>query len=156
MFETRDMCEADLPACAAILNHIIRRGGTTAYEDTHDLAHFRSEFLAAPELSLVVHHDGRIVGFQCVYAMGDGLYSIGSFTDQARRVKGAGRALFAATQAACRTRNGVAIEAYITSDNAPGLAYYSALGFRDMRVIPADVTRSNGTVVDRVVKRFDL
>ncbi|WP_425074972.1 N-acetyltransferase family protein [Sagittula sp. S175] len=156
MFETRPMTSADIPECLEILNHTIRKGGTTAYEDEHTRDSFEAEFLHKPPIGVVVEHEGRIVGFQNAYDYGDGLYSIGSFTDQQRPVKGAGRAMFAATLEACRARGGVAILARITSDNASGLAYYSAMGFADDYIIPKDVTRRNGKTVDRVVKRFPL
>lgn len=156
MFNTRPMTKADIPACLEILNFTIRKGGTTAYEELHSPESFEQEFLVLPPIGVVVEHEGRVVGFQNAYDVGNGLYSIGSFTDQQSPVKGAGRALFAATLEACRTRGGEAILARITSDNAPGLNYYSAVGFVDHDVIPADVTRKDGTVVDRIVKRYPL
>lgn len=156
MFETRALTRADIPACLEILNFTIRKGGTTAYEEEHTPESFAAEFIEEPPVGVVALHEGRIVGFQNCFDVGDGLYSIGSFTDQRHPVKGAGRALFAATLAACRARGGVAILARITSDNASGLAYYSAMGFADDHVIPGDVTRKSGKTVDRVVKKYPL
>jgi len=52
--------------------------------------------------------------------------------------------------------NGKSIIAKITSDNTGGLAYYSSVGFVDETVVPDDLIRRNGKVVDRVIKRFTL
>lgn len=156
MFICRPMTHSDIPACLEILNFTIRKGGTTAYETPHTAESFEAEFLHEPPVVIVAEYAARIVGFQAAYDVGEGLYSIGSFTDQQQPVKGAGRALFAATLAACKTRGGSAILARITSDNASGLAYYTAMGFVDDYVIPADVTRRSGLTVDRVVKRYPL
>ena len=99
---------------------------------------------------------GRVVGFQAVFDVGEGLYSIGSFTDRRNPVRGAGRVLFARTLEDCRARGGVAILARITSDNTGGLAFYSSMGFADWQVIPGDHRRKDGTLVDRIVKRLPL
>jgi L-amino acid N-acyltransferase YncA len=150
------MQEFDIPSCARIINFIIRQGGTTANEEEFSLEAARKEFLEVPPIAIVVEYGGRIVGFQNAYDYAEGVYSIGSFTDQEKPVRGAGRALFAATLEACRQRGGTAILARITSDNLPGLAYYSKMGFQDDHVLPKDVIRKNGTVVDRIVKRYAL
>ncbi len=47
------------------------------------------------------------------------------------------------------------IDATIRADNASGLAYYKAMGFTDWDVL-RDVPLSDGRVVDRIRKRFDL
>ncbi|EBA05665.1 GNAT family N-acetyltransferase [Sagittula stellata] len=156
MLKTRPITADDALACMEILNFTIAQGGTTAYEEPFTQRAFIEELIDRPAIGIVVETLDRIVGFQSAFDIGDGLYSIGSFTDRQAPVKGAGRALFNATLAACRARGGVAILARITSDNASGLGYYSHMGFADDHVIPGDVTRKDGTVVDRVVKRYPL
>ncbi|WP_425097817.1 N-acetyltransferase family protein [Tropicibacter sp. S64] len=156
MLETRDMQAGDVPACVHILNHIIGLGGTTAYEEPFTLEGFDRDYRLTPPVSNVVLHQGRIVGFQVAFDIGNGLYSIASFTDRENPVKGAGYALFDKTLADCRKLGGVAILARITSDNTGGLAFYSRLGFEDDHVIPEDHMRPDGTMVDRIVKRHPL
>ncbi|WHZ35245.1 GNAT family N-acetyltransferase [Sagittula sp. MA-2] len=156
MLKTRPMTADDMSACMEIVNFTIAQGGTTAYEEPFTEQSFTEEFIDGPAISTVVETSSRIVGFQNVFNIGDGLYSIGSFTDRRAPVKGAGRALFNATLAACRARGGVAILARITSDNDSGLGYYGHMGFADDYVIPGDVTRKDGSVVDRIVKRYPL
>lgn len=155
MIEVRAMTAADVPACVAILNHIIALGGSTAYEEPYTEGAFAESYLVAP-VSHVALSDGRVTGFQTVFDDGPGLYSIATFADQAQPTPGAGRALFAATLAACRTRGGSAILARITSDNTGGLTYYRKMGFVDDHVVPNDHTRPDGRSVDRIVKRFAL
>ncbi|MEM1428936.1 MAG: GNAT family N-acetyltransferase [Pseudomonadota bacterium] len=151
----RPMAVDDVPGCLRIVNHIIAVGGTTAYEAPFTEAEFEAHYLHEPPISHVALLGRAVVGFQAVFDVGDGLYSIGSFTDRQQPVRGAGRALFDATLAACRARGGVAILAKITADNVPGLAYYTRMGFADWQVWPGDAAR-NGKPVDRVVKRYPL
>lgn len=153
---TRAMTRDDVDACVAIVNDIIARGGSTAYETPFDAAGFAADYLDRAPVSNVALSGDRLVGFQAAFDAGDGLYSIGTFTDRRTPVRGAGRALFEKTCADCRARGGVAILAKITSDNTGGLAFYSRMGFADWQVWPADHVRASGEVVDRIVKRFDL
>lgn len=154
--EVRDMTAEDVPACVAIVNHIIALGGTTAYEEPYSNQDFHDHYFVEPPVTNVVTRDGVVVGFQAAFDVGDGFYSIGSFTDRQNPVKGAGRALFDKTLADCRARGGEAILAKITSDNTGGLAFYGRMGFEDWKTIADDHTRSDGTKVDRIIKRYDL
>ena len=155
-FDVRTMTTEDVPACVVILNHIIALGGSTAYEDPYTETHFADHYLDEPPVSNVVFLNGRLVGFQAAFDVGDGLYSIGSFTDQQRPAKGAGRLMLEKTLEDCRAHGGTAILAKITSDNIAGLAYYSKMGFEPYKTLENDHTRKDGTVVDRVIKRFKL
>lgn len=155
-FEVRDMQIADIPACVAIINHTISLGGSTAHEDPFDVAGFHDYYFADPEVTNVVLHNGRVVGFQAAFKSEGGIYSIGSFTDQLNPVRGAGAAMFAKTLSDCRAAGGTSIIAKITEDNAAGLAYYSKTGFQPDHVRSADHIRPDGKVVDRIVKRFIL
>jgi ribosomal protein S18 acetylase RimI-like enzyme len=64
--------------------------------------------------------------------------------------------MFEKTLEDCRAHGGTAILAKITSDNIAGLAYYSKMGFEPYKTLENDHTRKDGTVVDRVIKRFKL
>lgn len=156
MLSVRAMGRGDVPACTDILNHTIALGGSTAYEDPFTEPAFAAHLLEEPAVANVALCGGRVVGFQVCFDLGEGLYSIGSFTDRQAPVKGAGRALFAQTLADCRNRGGQAILAKITADNTGGLAYYAAMGFADWQVVPGDHIRKDGTPVDRIVKRLPL
>lgn len=152
----RAMAPEDVPECTDILNDIIARGGTTAYEEPYTETYFDAHYRLEPPISMVALDGNKVVGFQALFEVEPGLYSIGSFTDRRTPVRGAGSALFEATLAAAKVRGGSTILAKITSDNTGGLAYYSRMGFEDFEVHKADLTRSDGTVVDRVVKRLSL
>lgn len=153
---TRPMTSADVPSCVEIVNHIIALGGTTAYEQPFTKEDFDAQYCEEPPISIVVLSRSRIVGFQALFEVAPGLYSIGCFTDQQNPMKGAGRGMFKATLAAAKLRGGSAILAKITSDNTGGLAYYNRMGFVDFDVKPSDMTRPDGTVVDRIIKRLEL
>lgn len=155
-FTTRAMQAQDVPACVAIINHTIALGGSTAHEDPLDIAGFTDHYFYEPEVTNVVLLNDRIVGFQAAFAVEPHVFSIGSFTDQQTPARGAGTALFAKTQDDCRKLGGTSIIAKITEDNAGGLSYYSKMGFQPDYVKPNDHTRPDGTVVDRLVKRFNL
>ncbi|MEL6960141.1 MAG: GNAT family N-acetyltransferase [Pseudomonadota bacterium] len=152
----RRMEAADIPACVGIINPIIAAGGSTAYEDPYSAEDLEARYLHEADISNVAISDGRVVGFQAVFEVEPGVFSVGSFTDQLSPVKGAGAALMAQLKSDCRAAGGTSIIAKITSDNTGGLSYYSKMGFEDETVLPAEFTRKDGTVVDRVIKRFVL
>lgn len=156
MFDVRDMARADVPECVAILSHTIALGGSTAHEGPLDLVEFADHYFAEPEVANVVTFGGRIVGFQAAFEIEPHVFSIGSFTDQKTPIHGAGAAMFEKTRADCKALGGTSIIAKIIEDNLGGLAYYSKMGFVPDHVRAADHTRPNGTVVDRIVKRFVL
>jgi len=155
MLTTRITISEDLTGLRAILNHIIRAGGTTAHEEEMSQAGFRRHYFEDPDTCITVLSGSRAIGFQATFKDADGHYSVGSFTDQANPVRGAGAALFAATIQAVRALGGTTIIAKITADNAPGLAYYSKMGCEDWKIMPGDAMR-NGQPVDRIVKRFEV
>ncbi len=155
-FTVRNMAAKDVPACVSIINRTIEIGGSTAYEDFYDEQGFHDHYFEEPAVSLVVLSEDRLVGFQACFEVETGIYSIGSFTDQTDPIKGAGQALIKGTIAAARKKGAKEILAKITSDNVGGLAYYSKMGFEDYKVVKADLTRRNGTVVDRIIKRMVL
>lgn len=150
----RPATEDDLPALVALFNHTVRMGGTTAHEDEWDLETFSQYYFADPALVFTVLNGSKPIGFQALFASGDGS-SIGSFTDQRHPVRGAGSVMFAATCAAAKKAGFAWIDAKIRADNTPGLAYYSKMGFADYK-IDKDVPLADGTPVDRITKRLVL
>jgi L-amino acid N-acyltransferase YncA len=156
----------DAPAMCAILNAIIAIGGTTAYEDPFTPETMTANYIAAPALirCTLAELEGQVVGFQAIWhpdpahdqnAPPPGWAVIASFVKPGLTGQGVGRALFAATQDAARAAGVATIDATIRADNASGLTFYGAMGFRDYAVIPA-VPLKDGTPVDRIRKRFDL
>lgn len=155
------MQAADVPAACAILNDIIRTGGTTANETALSEAEFSGHYLTAPNrvcCHVVLDGHGVVAGFQWLGRnpkLPADCADIASFTRRDPRLPGAGRALFAATQTAARAAGFAAINATIRADNVPGLGYYAAVGFVDHSMTRA-VPLADGRPVDRVSKRFAL
>lgn len=150
----RPTVPADLPALCDLFNHTVEVGGTTAHENTYDLAYFTKHYFDDPVMVQTVFSDDTPIGFQAVFETEDGL-SIGSFTDQRKPMRGAGSVMFAATKAAATAGGYKWIDAKIRADNVPGLAYYSKMGFADFTV-DKDVPLKNGTPMDRITKRIVL
>ena len=143
-----------------VINDIIAAGGTTAHETPFTPEKLRSYNGDGPGVLCchVVLEDGQPVGFQVLKTNPDlpqGWGDIASFTRRDPPVRGAGTALFAATQARARELGLHWLNATIRADNVPGLGYYGKMGFRDYAVLPA-VPLSDGTPVDRIRKRFAL
>lgn len=150
----RPTIDADVPALHALFSHTVATGGTTAHEDDWDLPTFKAYYVDDPTFVMTVLDDDTPIGFQAVFADGEGL-SIGSFTDQRNPVRGAGAVLFEATRKAAKEAGYKWIDAKIRADNVPGLAYYSEMGFVDFKV-DKDVPLNDGTPVDRITKRLML
>lgn len=149
------MTADDVPACHRIINRVIEIGGSTAHQPFSFEA-FKQYYFHDPAISNVALEQGRVVGFQAVFEQEPGLYSIGSFTDRDRPVRGAGRALADQMIKACRAAGGHTLIAKITSDNTGGLAFYAKVGFQDWKTVPNHLTRPDGTVVDQIIKRIIL
>jgi L-amino acid N-acyltransferase YncA len=150
----------DTPAMCALLNAIIRKGGTTAFEEEKIPDEVADWYLTGPHALLchVAQDAGRIVGYQTVSRYGDlpeGWGDIGTFVEIGLQRSGAGAALFAATVQAARHKGLTTINATIRADNVPGLGYYTRRGFVDHGTDP-DYALANGTIVGRISKRFDL
>lgn len=101
----------------------------------------------------VAEQDGRVVGFQSLkrawpgnpYEVTEGWGVIGTHIRPDVGRNGLGRRLFPVSLAAARAAGLRHIDATISADNAPALAYYSAMGF-----VPY------GERSDLVPHRFDL
>lgn len=167
--DIRPVRPADAAELAALLNAIIARGGTTAFEDPFTPEALAEQLLTGPQvICCFVAQDrasGALLGFQSLAlwegapeaglpeggAMGD----IATFTRVGLIQKGVGSALFAATRAEAAARNLTGINATIRADNAGGLAFYGRMGFVD-HAVRHGVPLKDGTPVDRVSKRYVL
>lgn len=152
----RNSSPDDAEGMAQVLNAIIAAGGTTAHEHEKSADEVRLHYIDGPEVetSVVAEVDGQVIGWQSL-GMWQGEMHIGTFVRIGVQAKGIGAALFAATCGAARDRGLTQIIAHIRADNAPGLAYYARIGFRDIGADP-DFALEDGRVVGRVFRRFDL
>ena len=104
------MQTADVPVACAILNAIIRIGGTTAFETPMDEDQFAKIYLLADDLiciHVVMDRDGQVAGFQWIgrnARLPSDCADIATFTRRGPTLRGAGRALCAVTTAAARVR----------------------------------------------------
>lgn len=140
----------------AILNQIIRIGGTTAHQEPKSVAAVRHDYIDGPEVqtSVVAEMGGQIVGWQSI-GLWQGDAHIGTFVQPGLQAGGVGAALFALTCDQARAAGIRQIEAAIRADNVPGLAYYARIGFRDVGAEP-DFALNDGRVVGRIHRRYAL
>ena len=146
----------DAAAMAALLNRIIKIGGTTAHEDPKSDEAVRSHYIDGSDCitAVVAVIDYRIVGWQAV-GWWNGDPHIGTFVDPDIHAKGIGTALFAMTLDLARQAGLTEIHASIRADNVPGLAYYARIGFKDVSSDPGFALK-DGKVVGRVNRIFTL
>ena len=156
----RKAVSADAEELSALLNEIIRTGGTTAIETPLSVAEFDEWFIDG-EFPLACHVaalDNTLVGFQSLSIYGGppkGSADIATFARMTPKTKGVGVALFPATRLVAEKLGLEFINATIRADNASGLAYYEKIGFETYdRLI--QVPLLDGTPVDRIKKRFVL
>jgi ribosomal protein S18 acetylase RimI-like enzyme len=161
-FLVRTVEVADAAALAALLNAIIARGGTTAFETPFEPEILADRYLLGPDVfsaCVASTDDGAPpAGFQILVRsteLPDLWGDIGTFTRIGGTQRGVGRALFRHTERAARERGLVALNATIRADNTGGLAYYSKLGFVDYN-IRRGIPLLSGARVDRVEKRYAL
>lgn len=141
--EVRTASDQDAPAMAELINEIIEVGGTTAYRAPFSAERIVQTFIRPPRLLAchVAESAGRLLGFQNLeWADPDWpgperrpaeWTFIATYVARAAHGRGVGRALFDANRAVAASAGSVAIDAIIRPENAGGLAYYAALGFRD-------------------------
>lgn len=161
-FVVRPATSADAPELAALINAIIRAGGTTALEQEFTAPALDMAYLTGPDV-LCCHvavdpADGALVAFQTMVrtpGLPDNVGDVGTFARIDRKQSGAGSVLFAATRAKAHELGLSAINATIRADNHGGLVFYARQGFADLNVTRA-VPLSDGTPVDRVHKRYEL
>ena len=150
----------DAPALCAVINPIIEKAGTTAYEEPCDPTYFEAMIagFGPRDFLHVAEAQGRIVGFQICERhpeLPDDTGDIASFVALDMVGTGVGQMLAAKTLAEARARGWRKLFAYIRGDNTGGLAYYDRIGFRTIRTDPG-VPLKDGTPVDRVAKRLSL
>jgi L-amino acid N-acyltransferase YncA len=159
MIQVRRAGRLDTRGMAELLNEVIAEGGTSALatpvgrDDLADwMTHERSAWHVAEST------EGHIVGFQWIepadYLPADAA-EIATFARIGHTGLGIGSALFRATEAAARALGYAWINANIRADNAGGLAYYQSRGFEDYGRIEG-YRMTNGLVVDKVLKRYDI
>ena len=159
----RPASPADADRLAALLNQIIKTGGTTAHLNPFDEERLLNHYLAPPlAISCTVDElGGTLAGFQALewsdpnWPGPDSLPAdwalIASFVDADFQGRGIGKALFTKTLAAAQSAGARCIDATIRANNQGGLAFYTSLGFTDYSRL-RDIPLSDGTLVDRVRK----
>ena len=152
---------ADLRQAADLLNEIILIGGTTARTSKTTAADLGDWLAGDPDHAywcVAEDEAGNLLGFQWI-GPHPGLPSeacdISTFVKAGRTGLGVGSRLFEATRQAALDLGYEWINANIRADNSGGLIYYQSRGFRDWDRIEA-VTLSDGTIVDKIQKRYDL
>lgn len=160
----RPAAPADAAAMAELINSVIARGGTTAYEEPFDAARMDAEYISLPQIvcCFVAEDDGEIIGFQGLMRsfdpedpLPDNWATIGTFARVGLTQRGVGSALFARTLMAARDAGIKVMDATIRADNAGGLAFYTRQGFVDYDRL-VGVPLKDGTPMDRVRKRFEV
>lgn len=159
--QIRPFAPADAPAATALLNAIIRAGGTTALGTPLTAGRTTELFLEGPKVRcchVALDDAGAMLGFQSVGRVPDlpaDWGEMGTYVRVGLAGRGVGSALFTATKARAKALGLVTLNAKIRADNGGGLAYYQSRGFCDYGRLPA-VPLDDGTLVDRVLKRLDL
>ncbi len=160
----RDATRKDASDMTELLNRIIMLGGSTAHQRPFDADRMYRHYIASPESisCQVADQSGVVIGFQSLTwpspadgVMKSGWAIIATFVSNQATGKGVGKHLFAATKEAAGATDVATIDATIRADNDSGLRYYSRLGFIDYDRLK-DIPLRDGTVVDRIRKRFDL
>ena len=138
--EIRPARPTDAEDMAEVQNAIYRAGLRAS---PVDVALIRERYLSLEHrvACTVAERDGRVVGFQSLkrawpdnpYDVTEGWGIIGTHIRPDAGRSGLGRRLFAISLAAAKSAGLRHIDATIGIDNAPGLAYYSAMGFTPYR-----------------------
>jgi L-amino acid N-acyltransferase YncA len=161
MIHIRHAGAMDARDMAELLNAIIREGGSTAItqEITRETVLDWVDQAAPNSLWHVAEDDtGAILGFQYVKPnpkLPPEACDIATFVKLGTTGLGIGSNLFETTKTAARALGYRWINATIRADNTGGLAYYQSRGFEDYARLP-DQKLSNGQIVDKISKRFDL
>ena len=144
---------------AALLNEIIAKGGTTAKTDPVTADEIAQKMNAPQAIwHLAEDESGNLKGFQYFAPHPDlpaNTVDIATFVKLGETGLGIGSRLFDATKTAARAHGYAYINAVIRADNSGGLAYYQSRGFEHIKML-RNQTLADGTIVDKVVKRFEL
>lgn len=161
MINIRNAGPLDCRPLADLLNQIIQQGGTTAHTQTVTSAAIGEWMSRHPSQSawhVAESDDGTALGFQFIEPhdqLPDDACDISTFVRVGQTGLGIGTRLFDASRNAARALGYRWINATIRADNSGGLAYYQSRGFETYHR-RNNVTLSNGLVVDKVSKRYDL
>lgn len=137
----RPASAADAPGMSAVQNEIFEAGLRKSAVTVEGVLATYVEHEHRIECSIALDEDGRILGFQSLryaaagneFGVEEGWGIIGTHISPSAARRGIGAALFAATLSAARRFGLQNIDADIPADNAAGLAYYEAMGFRTYR-----------------------
>ncbi|MGR3289998.1 MAG: GNAT family N-acetyltransferase [Paracoccaceae bacterium] len=157
----RKASSADTRQMSELLNEIIAAGGTTAMSgaiSAKDLAKWMQTDADQSAWHVAEDHHGTIMGFQMLIPHQDlppEAADIATFVRSGATQMGIGSKLFAATEKAGVSLGYLWLNATIRANNSGGLTYYQSRGFRDWR-IDQDVPLADGTLENRISKRFDL
>lgn len=157
----RAVVGADATGMCAVLNEIIRIGGTTAITNELSPDEMREWFIsgrAVVSCFVAVDDDGTILGFQALSthdSLPAGWVDIATFASRSRQKSGVGSALFNHTRKAATQHGFATINATIRVVNEGGLAYYSRMGFETYLVEDGDPV-THGRIFNRVHKRYEL
>ncbi|QBF31141.1 GNAT family N-acetyltransferase [Thalassococcus sp. S3] len=132
----------DAPAMSAFLQELSALGKRTRRSDLEFVQSHYVENPSSIRCSVAEDADGTILGFQALTLAGPdnefgveaGWGVIGTHVSPHAARRGVGRALFSATREAAQSAGLRKIDASIGDDNAEGLAYYEAMGFRTYRM----------------------
>lgn len=161
MIRVRTPLSLDTGDMARLLNEIITAGGTTALArpvTAQDIAEWIDFDPPRSAWHVAVDEDERLVGFQWIEpeaSLPAEAASIATFVQIGQTGLGIGSALFDATRRAARDLGYRWINANIRADNEGGLIYYQSRGFQDYGRIEG-YKMSDGRIVDKLLKRFDL
>jgi len=161
MIHIRPAMALDAGSMARLLNAIIDQGGSTSITDrvsSNDLADWMAANDGRAAWHVAVNDSEEVVGFQWIESadyLPPQAAEIATFVRIGQTGLGIGSRLFDATKAAARTIGYKWINANIRSDNVGGLVYYQSRGFQDYGKID-DYEMSDGHIVDKVLKRYDL
>ena len=154
--------KTDAPQMAALINEIIRIGGTTAFQKEMSgdvLADFIDSLKSKGCIHVAVDEsDGAILGYQSLErysTMPKTVGVIATFSKVGSVQRGIGKALFETTRAIAPSLGFTEIDATIRADNTGGLTYYSKMGFQDFEV-HKNKPLDDGSLVDRISKRLIL
>lgn len=139
--KVRSAAPDDAEGMSRVLKEII---AITGRERPSDPSYVISQYVNNPtgvRCSVAVDNDDRVLGFQSLirsvpgnqYGVPEGWGIIGTHISPRAQRQGVGTALFACSKEAALIAGLKKIDAFIGSDNASGLSYYDAMGFRTYR-----------------------
>ncbi|MEJ6404488.1 GNAT family N-acetyltransferase [Yoonia sp. 2307UL14-13] len=148
----RDATAKDVPQMSAFLTRLTEMGKRTRPSDEGFVL---GHYINAPHKiqCALAEEDGVVLGFQWLgvavendeFGVTPGWGVVGTHVNPDAARRGVGRALFPVTVKAAEAHGLKHIDASIGADNAEGLGYYEAMGFRTYR-----------TPEGRICKRYDI